>query len=257
MVRQAGSCPTCTTMTSHNPSGLGSLASTGSKYLSGPGGLVGSRVEGPAIVVEGLPVAWRDLWWRLLLELLLLLQGLEVGMLLLQLPLQALRLPLLLQLLPLVLLGPRVGRRASAGRGPGNDSREPFPFSSLPGAQGLPPSLGRPLSFPGGLPFPALLGTEGLWGSEGPVTRRRACSWSSCCWRTSSWRCSSSSLCRIYSWGEGRRGRGRRQQRRWVRMRGRKMSPKVGDAAQVGIGGAQDMMGKQDRAGVGRQDREG
>lgn len=84
----------------------------GNEYLSGPGRFV-SRVNAPTVMIQGLPVPGQDL-------LLLLLQGLEVGVLLLQLPLQALRLPLLLQLLPLVFLGPRVGREGSAGCGPGS-----------------------------------------------------------------------------------------------------------------------------------------
>lgn len=64
----------------------------------------------------------------LLLLLLLLLQGLEVGVLLLELPLQPLRLPLLLQLLPLVLLQ---GRRGEAGRMEGG-TRQPPPSRQRP-----------------------------------------------------------------------------------------------------------------------------
>lgn len=72
----------------------GVLGGTGGReYLSGPGWFVG-RVNAPTIMVQGLPVPGQDLllllFLKLLLMLLLLLQGLEVGVLLLQLPLQAL-----------------------------------------------------------------------------------------------------------------------------------------------------------------------
>lgn len=73
-------------------------------HLFGPGRLV-VRVDDVFVVVQlfllGLP--------GLLLVLLLLLQGHQVGPLLLQLPLQPLRLPLLLDLLTLVLLRRRGG----------------------------------------------------------------------------------------------------------------------------------------------------
>ena len=63
----------------------------GSEYLSSPGWLV-SRVNAPTIMVQGLPIPRQNLLLLLLLKLLLLLllQRLEVGMLLLQLPLQTL-----------------------------------------------------------------------------------------------------------------------------------------------------------------------
>lgn len=71
-------------------------------YLARPGRLAGAA----AAVGQGRPVSGRRRLWP---RELLLLKGLEVGVLLLQLPLEPLRLPLLLQLLPLVLLGPRQG----------------------------------------------------------------------------------------------------------------------------------------------------
>lgn len=71
-------------------------------HLARPGRLAGAA----AAVGQGRPVSGRRRLWP---RELLLLKGLEVGVLLLQLPLEPLRLPLLLQLLPLVLLGPRQG----------------------------------------------------------------------------------------------------------------------------------------------------
>lgn len=70
----------------------GVLADKEAAYLSGPCWLV-SRINAPAIMIQGLPVSRQDLLLLLLLELLLLLlllQGLEVGMLLLQLSLEPL-----------------------------------------------------------------------------------------------------------------------------------------------------------------------
>lgn len=97
------------------------------RYLAGPGGLLGGGCAAAAVVVEGL---------RLRRLLLLLLQGLQVGVLLLELPLQPLRLPLLLQLLPLVLLQGRRGEGRLPGLGGGGQqplpSRQTTPPPSLP-----------------------------------------------------------------------------------------------------------------------------
>lgn len=109
-------------------------------YLPGPSRLVGGS-DAAAVVIERLPVRGQAL-------LLLLLEGLEVGVLLLQLPLEPLRLPLLLQLLPLVLLGPRGGRAAQQrglGRGRQALSLANRDAGSSPGAGPDPLPCGVPI----------------------------------------------------------------------------------------------------------------